>query len=475
MGARAMNRLSWPRWRRPLLGVALALALAPAGAASLWDVWQAARQHDPAAAIAQAAQAVGVARGEQARVLWRPQAQAQLSAGAMGASSTVRGASFSAPGMAPATGVAFATQADPGAGLRWSVGARLPLVSPQRSAQQRALEAAAALAGSQAASTWQGLDLQLAQRYFDAVMADQALALLQRQHRAAERALQEAQDRFRLGDNPVTDVHEAQAHVRGLAAQVLDARIQRDSARQALADTTGRAEGWAVLDSPVAVEQLPALPPLAQWLAQVEARHPGLRQQQQAVALARAQAAEAARGSGVALDLVAQASREHLSGSGRYSAASASASQQMLGLQLTVPLSTGGLQPARERELLALADQAEAEYQRQRQQVLREARQGWQQLDTAAARTAALQAAAEASHARRDATELGRQVGDRTTLEVLLAQNDEAAAQLALLQWRARAALLRLQVLALGDALDDAALRAATQADTALHSAGLAD
>ncbi|MFN3376598.1 MAG: TolC family protein [Burkholderiaceae bacterium] len=465
-----MNRLLLPRWRRSLLGVALALALAPAGAAGLWDLAAAARQHDPAAAVAQATAAAGAARSDQARALWRPQVQVQVNAGAMGASSDVRGAAFSAPGMAATGGVAFSTQSDPGTGTRWALTARWPLYSPQRSAQQRQLDTAATLADLQAASTRQALDVLVAQRYLDAVQAGQALAVLRRQQEATERALQEAQDRFRLGDTPVTDVREAQARARALVAQVLDADLQHQQARQALAASTGT-DGSEPLEGPVPVEQLPALPPLVQWLEQVETRHLGLRQQQQAVALARAQAAEVGRGSGVALDLVTQASREHLSGSGRYGAASASASQQMLGLQLTVPLGTGGLRPAQERERLALVAQAEAEYQRLRQQVLLQARQGWQQLNAAAVHSAALQAAADASRVRREATELGHQVGDRTTLDVLLAQHDEAAAQLALQQWQARTALLRLQMLALGDALDDAALRAATAPTAALHRA----
>jgi outer membrane protein len=53
----------------------------------------------------------------------------------------------------------------------------------------------------------------------------------------------------------------------------------------------------------------------------------------------------------------------------------------------------------------------------------------------------ALQAARKASTARLDATRLGRQVGDRTTLELLQAENDAAQTELAWL--RAQTELLQ--------------------------------
>ena len=62
----------------------------------------------------------------------------------------------------------------------------------------------------------------------------------------------------------------------------------------------------------------------------------------------------------------------------------------------------------------------------------------------------ALSEARKASLARLDATRLGRQVGDRTTLDLLQAENDASAAELALLQARTDLLLgqLRLQALA---------------------------
>ena len=76
------------------------------------------------------------------------------------------------------------------------------------------------------------------------------------------------------------------------------------------------------------------------------------------------------------------------------------------------------------------------------------------------ARINALAEAQKASHARLDATRLGRSIGDRTTLDLLNAESDAAAADLNLT--RARVGLLqdRLRLAALAGALDEALLMA---------------
>ena len=82
----------------------------------------------------------------------------------------------------------------------------------------------------------------------------------------------------------------------------------------------------------------------------------------------------------------------------------------------------------------------------------------WLRLQAAEARGAALLAAREASLARLDATRLGRQVGHRTTLELLNAESDASAAELALTQWRSAVALDQLRLRQLAGALDDTSL-----------------
>jgi outer membrane protein len=128
---------------------------------------------------------------------------------------------------------------------------------------------------------------------------------------------------------------------------------------------------------------------------------------------------------------------------------------------LNVPLFDGGARDARQLETLRLADKAAAEVDSAREQVAQQVRAAWLGLSVGNDRITALAQALHAAEARSDATALGREVGDRTTLDLLNAENDRAAAQLALAQARVVLMMERLRLSALAGALDEQALQAA--------------
>lgn len=459
----------------------LACGVGPAQAADLRDAWLAARQQHPGMAAAAAERAAGDARRLQAERIWNPTVAAQASAGAMGSRTSAQGAAFSLPGSAPVAGVGFETSVHSGPGTRWGVEARMPLYSPERSAQERQLRLSADLSELQAASMQQQLMLQTAERYFAAILAEQQHALLVRQQQATDRALQEARDRFTAGDTPITDVREAEALALATAAQAEAASVDLQIARRALAQTTG----WdpaapQTLRPPVAVGApaetvgaASALGPVTSWLDGAARENLQLRTQAQLVAVAAQEAAKATQGASTKVDLVGQAGAEHLSGAGRWGSASNAARQFMVGVQIQVPLYTGGQQDARAQELLRLQDKAQANLDGARLDVTQQVHATWLQLQAGVARAHALEAALKAAQARLDATQLGRQVGDRTTLELLRATNDALQAESQLLAHRARMAQARLQLLALAGQLDEAALQAATDAGTPVPPAPL--
>ena len=459
--------------RKLLLSAALlACGLGAVQAADLREAWLAARQQHPDMAAADATRAAGEARRMQASRLWNPTVSAQATGGAMGSRTSAQGAAFSMPGAAQTPGVGFDTSVHSGPGARLGIEARMPLYNPERSAQGRQLMLSADLAELQAASQQQQLMLKTAQQYFAAVLAQQQHTLLLRQQEATDRALQEAQDRFALGDAPVTDVREAQARALELAAQVQAADVEVQTALQALAQTTGwHAKPLHPLQGPaplsgqtVPASASTALPPLTQWLDTAAQDNLQVRTQAQMLALAEQEAAKATRSASTKVDLVAQAGADRLSGSGRWGSASNSASQYLVGVQIQVPLSTGGQLEARQQELLRMQDKAQADLDSTRLTVAQQVRATWLQLQSGVARTQALEAARAASQMRLDATQLGRQVGDRTTLDLLQAQNDALQSQSRLLQHQVRMAQERLQLMALVNRLDEAALQAATDA-----------
>lgn len=119
---------------------------------------------------------------------------------------------------------------------------------------------------------------------------------------------------------------------------------------------------------------------------------------------------------------------------------------------LNLPLFDGGSRDARQLEAMRLAEQAAAEVDSTREQVAQQVRSAWLQLSVGTERVAALAQALHAGGARSDATALDREVGDRTTLDLLNAQSDGAAAQLAQAQGRVALVMERLRLAALAGA-----------------------
>jgi outer membrane protein len=303
--------------------------------------------------------------------------------------------------------------------------------------------------------------LRVTEHYFDAALAAETLRVMQRQLGAVERALAEAQDRFKLGDAPVTDTHEAAARAEGMRAEVLAAESALQLKRSALADATGWSDAQMqslVLPDGAVPQDMAAL---QQWLAEVRASNLQLRLLAANTEVARQEATKYGAMAAPSLDLVAMAGQDRLSGSGAYGSASNGLNNSMIGLQLNIPLYTGGYRGAREQETLRLADKAVADADRHAQQVAQATRAAWLGLTVGASRLAALNEALRATLSRLDATRLGRKVGDRTTLELLNAENDAAAAELAVQQARVALLLDRLRLAALAGGLDETQLQLA--------------
>ena len=193
-------------------------------------------------------------------------------------------------------------------------------------------------------------------------------------------------------------------------------------------------------------------------ISQALDNNPLLRMQAGQVQVAQQEVAKFSALGSSTLDVVAQAGQDRLTGSGDFGSASNTSNQRMIGLQWTMPLYAGGYRSARQEEVLRLEEKARAELERSRQHISQQTRGTWLALQTGPARLAALNAAHQASLARLDATRLGRQVGDRTTLDLLQAQNDASSAELALVQARSELILSRLQMDAWLGQLDTAHL-----------------
>jgi outer membrane protein len=448
------------------LAATLALALAaglttggPVHATGLVEAWHGALAADPDLAVSRASRAAGAARGTQAGTLWQPQVSISATGGIGRSESAIDGARFAAPGFGAADGASFRTSVD-GASGRVALQARQPLWSGERRAQARQLGLAAEAAEHEWSAAQQAAMLRIATHWIDVSIAAHMLRVAERQQIAVDRALTEATDRWRIGDAPAVGTHEARSRAEAVRAQAIAARTDLELREAALADVAGLPAGnlrpGAMPRSSAADDPAPGT--LEHWLGVAADGNAELRALDAATRVARAQAAGFERGAQASVDLVATASRERIGGTGDFGPASSAATQGLVGVQISVPLWTGGQREARRDEALRLADRADAELDRARRRVVREVRSAWLGLKAGTQRLAALEQALVASEARLATTRTGLEVGDRTTLDVLNAESDFAQAELALAQARGTRLLDRLRLAALAGVLDESQL-----------------
>ena len=429
-------------------------AVSSASATDLIEVWRAAQLHDLDYNAAISEHKAGLAKQAEANSLWRPSVQLTGTAGKMSSNTEAQGAQFSAPGLGSNTGVAFNTSVSNGNLERWAVSAKQPLINRDRLAQSRQLDMNVAAADLEWQVARQSLILRSAERYFDVVMAQESLQVLRRQAESIKQSLGEINARFQLGDVPITDTHEATARMETVAAGLIAAESDVQLKLAALADATGMPAEKLTVMKPTG--ELPAAGQnLDEWLSEVSQNNPQLRMSQTRVEIAREESARYAALASPTLDLVGELSHDHLSGSGDFGAAGNTGRNALLGVQLTIPLYTGGYRNARQNESLALAEKSMNEYDRTRQQLALQTRSVWLGLTSASSRIVALAASLKSSEARLAATRLGNKVGDRTTLDVLNAENDAANARLSWMQARIAQAMDRLRLDALAGKLEE--------------------
>jgi outer membrane protein len=451
--------------------VLLMLVSHAAGATDLMQAWQAAQLHDPEFSAAQAAFEAGNARRDQALALWRPSIGLTAGAGRMSSDSSMTGAQFSAPGFGQSAGAAFNTSVRDGNLERYAFTAKQPLINRGLLAQSRQLSLTAEVADAEWQNARQTLILRVAERYFDVLVAAETLRLLRQQQAAIERALSEAGERFQLGSAPVTDTYEAAARAATVKAQVMAAEMDLQVKQAAFTDLTGQElPALATLESAPNIAPS-SLAPVENWIAEASLHNPLLLIQAKKQAVALEEAAKHSALGMPTLDLVAQMGRDRLAGSGDFGNAENSSGNRMIGVQLTIPLYTGGYRSAQYEEALHLLDKTRAEGERLGQQIALQTRTAWLGITVGASRVAALEQAHKASQARLDATRLGRSVGDRTTLDLLNAESEGTGAELALLQARIAVALDRLRLAALAGGLDENALRSVSVSDMMQHKA----
>jgi len=304
----------------------------------------------------------------------------------------------------------------------WNVSLTQPIFHMDSLVQQGQAEASVAKADADLAAARQDLFVRVAQAYFDVLRAKDQLEYARSDKNAIGRQLEQAKKRFEVGLIAVTDVHTAQAQYDLAKAQEIAAQDGLTTAREALAEITGK--GIPSL-APLG-EKVPLVPPtpakIDSWAQSAQADNLNLQSERQSVSVARQEVERNRAGHYPTLDLVA--SHNYSDSSKQVGTGASESDSNMVGLQLNMSLFSGGAVTSRTRQALELYNQSRDQLEQQTRAILRQTRDSYRGVESSISRVNALQAALVSTKSALDATEAGFDVGTRTIVDVLNAQRD---------------------------------------------------
>ncbi|WP_242697335.1 TolC family outer membrane protein [Bordetella petrii] len=300
-----------------------------------------------------------------------------------------------------------------------------PLFDAAAFAQYREGQARADAAGLTLERAHQALAVRVLQAYTDVLYADDALALARAQERALHEDARRAARFVAGGEGTRTDQVEVEARARIVQAQTIEAQDLARDARNALRAIAGPAMGGAPL-APLHAAGLDVLRDdardLAAWRALALTRNPELAAQRQLVEASRQRYRAARAGHYPTVRLYA---RQQLTDSNAENQIGQRYDTSTVGIELSIPLYSGGHTSAASAQALAQQEEAAHELQASTWAMLDDLERQYYTVSSSRRRIAAYRQAAEAAAERVHATRRSVEGGERTSLDVLDAQRQQ--------------------------------------------------
>ncbi len=436
-----------PRSRRPaILALASTLAIAcsaPARAADLVEAWQAARAHDATYAAAQAALRAALEK--------IPQGDAVLAShiDLVANATQARDDYHSGDSAAKASALTHGQQV--GAALAWTK----PLYDAAGAVTRDRLHREAEQARVVHAQAVQDVILRVARAYFDVLLAQDNLRLVSAQKGAIAQQLGLARKTYELGLASVTDADDAQARFDSSEAAEVAARTDLDAKAAAFVELTALDPMTLKAVSPHQLDTIPAPEQLDDLVAHARDSNPDVLQLALGVQIAHRQIDQYRLASTPVVSVVASYGHQIDAGSISSSGARDRTGSAAIGLQLSMPLMDGGARRSLERQAVALEDQQAQSLEGARRTAERLARQYAAAVRDGARRIASLERARVSGENSVNSNTTGREVGVRTTIDVLNAEQAYYQTLYSLSAARYDVLFARLQLAAEAGALDE--------------------
>ncbi|WP_137896134.1 TolC family outer membrane protein [Ramlibacter sp. 2FC] len=432
--------------RRSALALALALFAAPAWSLDLMQAYEAALAQDANIRASRAAAKAGREQLPQAQAQLRPNISANLTRSKNWLDRTEPQLSiFGQP-----TGREVSSSLDY-LSSNYALTLRQPLYRPQQHALIDQAQAKVDDAEAVLERDLQQLGVKVGTAYFEALLADDQLALVLSQKASYTTQLDAAQKALAGGSGTRTDIDEAQARLDMALAQELEARQHQDYTRRQLQLLVNQP-----LDrlAPLDVVRLQLQPPdpnrIEDWTARAEQGSPEIHALKARIEAARHEVAAAQAGHYPTLDAVLQWSksdRDNLtSPSSRYT-------NKALGLVLRVPIYAGGYVDSTVRQALAEQEQAEEALEALRRELGLRVHKEFRGVTEGVLRIRALEQAVRSAEQLVLSNRRSLQAGSRTLVDVLNAEQHRVETQRDLAQARYLylVSRIRLQALAGGE------------------------
>jgi hypothetical protein len=280
----------------------------------------------------------------------------------------------------------------------------------------------------------QNVSVRVSGAYFEALLTAEQLALVLAQKVAYTTQLDAARKRFAAGTGTRTDIDEAQAALDLNVAQELEARQNVEFTRRQLQTLINRpVDSLASLDE----EKLKLVPPepnrLEDWTERAEANSPEIQSLKAQLEAAEFEVKKAQAGHYPTLDAIAQLSRTE---SDSVNTVNSRYYNKSLGLQLNIPLFSGGIVSSQVRQAVAETERAREALEALRRDLGVRVHREFRGVTEGVLRVRALEQAVRSTGQVALSNRRSFEAGSRTLVETLNAEQQKVSAQRDLAQAR---------------------------------------
>lgn len=318
---------------------------------------------------------------------------------------------------------------------RAGIEARQPIYRKQNLVQRDQADTQVSQADKQYNLSQQALILRTTEAYFEVLIAQDKIGLIEAQKTAILSQLDQAKATFEVGTATITDVNEAQARYDLIVAQEVAAVNEHQIAKRSVQAITGQLpENLATVKSDIQV--VPLQQDMQDWQDIARQNNLNIQIQQDALKLANQEIERSRAGHLPTLDAVASYTDNYTNGSPSVFSAGNELKNATIGLQLDIPIYQGGATSSIVRQAVHNKEKAQDDLALARRQTDLETQRSFLNLNTSIAQVKALEQALISSQSQLDSTKLGYEVGVRTSVDVLNAQQQLYSAKRDLLQAR---------------------------------------